>query len=117
MDMVRSHELIDEWTMIVARELNIAKLPDVDAATLANRIALAIADEFAGQQIYVPCFFSQEVAARHQTIYDEFRSKADIPELCKKYEISERHLYRILAQVRSQDVASRQQSLFDPVEG
>lgn len=113
MDMVRSHELIDEWTMIIARELNIAKLPDQNIETLANHIALAIADEFAGQQIYVPCFFSQEVAARHQTIYDEYGSKADIPDLCRKYEISERHLYRILAQVRAQDLASRQKSLFD----
>lgn len=74
----------------------------------AKKIALAIADDFAGQQIYVPAFFSQKVAERHQLIYDEYRSKSDIPDLCRKYDISERHLYRILAQVRAQDFAGRQ---------
>lgn len=113
MDAPRSHELIDVWTLIVARELTSElKPPQHQAAALAKNIALAIADDFAGQQIYVPAFYSQKVAERHQLIYDEYRSRADIPDLCRKFEISERHLYRILAQVGAHDLASRQESLF-----
>jgi Mor family transcriptional regulator len=114
MEQLRSHGLIDEWMLIIARELvSELKLPSDKASTLGNRIALAIADDFAGQQIYVPNFFSVEIAARHKEIYEKYRSKDDIPELCREYDITERHLYRILAQVRAQDLASRQSSLFD----
>lgn len=118
-DMLRSHVLLNEWGDVIARQLAAElKLPTDKAAALGMNIANALADEFAGQQIYVPAFHLDKVNAKHRLIYDEYRSRGDIRALSRKHGIAERSLYRILASVGAADIASRQAQLFtDDNEG
>lgn len=112
-DAPRSHELLDDWSDVIARELVVQlKLPKAQAGAVGMHIAQALAEDFAGQQIYVPAFHSAKVAEKHQLIYDDYRGKQDAIALCRKHDITERTLYRILARVGAADLASRQESLF-----
>ena len=113
-DAPRSHELLDDWSDVIARELvDQLKLPEAQACVLGMHIAQAIAEDFAGQQIYVPAFYSAKIAEKHQLIYDDYRGKQHAIELCRKHDITERTLYRILARVGAADLASRQESMFE----
>lgn len=68
-------------------------LVELAASALADEIVLEIRREVGGGEIYVPCPDRRE---RNREIVREYNG-TNIPELAKRYGLSERHVARIVA--------------------
>ncbi len=68
-------------------------LVELAASAMADEIVLEIRREVGGGEIYVPC---PNRKARNQAIVEDYRGD-NVPALAKKYDLSERHIMRIVS--------------------
>lgn len=103
-------ELLGEIAQVVAQSL-----VDVGIATeLAQQAAFAAADgvrrQFGGQQPYIPIGMEFFLSERDRAMYERWNGRNGT-ELCREYNITARHLGRIVAAMRERDRRARQGSL------
>lgn len=87
-------------------------IPEVRAIEIGEAIALQMAEYWGGQLIYFSKGKFVLLSRRDRTIYAEFDG-TNIKDLCRRYNISEAHLYRIIKAMRRTDLAERHDDLFD----
>lgn len=84
----------------------------VDQARPAGRdTAEAVRRHFGGQQLYIPMGKFMELSQRDRDIYAKWNGKNDV-ELIREYNVSDRHLRRIIEAMREADRRNRQGGLF-----
>lgn len=69
------------------------KLSEQAASAMADDIAIEIRQEIGGGDIYIP---SPSLKVRNKAIVTEYRGD-NVPQLAKKYGLSERHIMRIVS--------------------
>ncbi|GAB0056744.1 hypothetical protein SIID45300_01056 [Candidatus Magnetaquicoccaceae bacterium FCR-1] len=83
-------------------------------AEAAEQIGFALADEIAaswgGQPIYIAKGTRFQLSKRDLQIFDEQRALG-INGLAKKYKLSVQRVYKIIARIRQERIASRQKTL------
>ena len=75
-----------------------------------TKIAKRLMSYFGGQQLYVPLRLN--TSNRDQNIYADFKGN-NIKELCRKYCLSEKHIYKIIRQQRLSLEASKPKKTYD----
>lgn len=87
------------------------ELQEEEAISISTDVTNAVISNWAGQQIYVPFNLRVQLSKRDISIYHEFngRNHAD---LAKKYNLSVARIYRIIDNVRKDEIARRQIPLF-----
>ncbi|MDP9965096.1 Mor family transcriptional regulator [Variovorax paradoxus] len=86
--------IIEEEACAMARCFGVA-VPEVAAASLVDRILLRLG----GAHVYLPRRTAQKRQRMHQEMANRFNG-TNLFELAKEYDISARHLRRILARSR-----------------
>ena len=72
---------------------------DLKKGKSAQEMMLSLIDQFGGQVIYMPCAKSFKAFVRDQQIFAEFNGR-NTKALCRKYKLSEPHIYSILKEQR-----------------
>ncbi len=85
-----------------------------DAAARAALAVLAIATNMGGRGVYLPRGESLRVAVRDRQMYAEFSGGGgdEVKRLATKHDLTDIHVYRILAREHKASVARRQGDLF-----
>lgn len=105
-------ELLKEWAEIAARILvDDAGLSRNESADLGQKIALAIAEECAGSNLYIPVAYAHKIAARDRQIYDAYNGR-NRDEVCQRFGITVHTFYRAKRRVEAVDGPSRNLPLF-----
>jgi Mor family transcriptional regulator len=86
-------------------------VPEQVAKSFGVTAAWMIADDWGGQNVYIPRDVSGILAGRNEQIYREFTGD-NVSDLAKRYCTSVQHIYRIIRAERAKR-APRQGSLFD----
>ncbi len=84
---------------------------EAKAKAFAFEVAGAIADDWGGQNIYIPMELVGRRSQRNTQLYREFRGD-NAPELATRYALSVQHVYRIIKAMRVA-YAPRQHSLLE----
>ena len=85
---------------------------DKETAERAGReIAERMANQWGGQNIYVPMGLTIRLSQRDQAIYDAFTGN-NHNELASQFGVSMQWVYRIIDKMRRADIAARQPNLF-----
>lgn len=74
---------------------------DTDAEKLSDGIVNLIADLFGGQNFTFPKDIGYDLKARDLKIYNEFLGSANTVALGKKYGLTERGIYKVIARVKN----------------
>jgi Mor family transcriptional regulator len=85
-------------------------LTPMDAARVALAATEHIRKNWGGIQLYVPRAYALKLAERDMAIFAEFDGCNKRRETCRKYGISEAHLYRIYNRVRASIRGSNHQA-------
>lgn len=104
-------ELIEHIAATVAATLVDRGIEVGDAKVAGQECAEAVMMSLGGQQIYIPMGKFLKLSERDREIYAKWNGRNDVA-LCREYNISERHLRRIIEAMREADRRSRQQGLF-----
>lgn len=103
-------------TDLASRVSDVAKkgldISEEDARQLGIEVAVLIAQEWGGANIYVPSNLKVNIATRDMKLYKEFNGHNQ-NELARKYKISVVWVYKIIKRVRQQLQDKQQQRLFD----
>jgi len=89
-------------------------IPEDKARRFGQEAAGRIADDWGGQNIYVPMDMVGRRSERNDRLYREFNG-SNLPELSKKYSLSVQCIYRII-KVQRRLRMPRQASLLNPGE-
>lgn len=81
----------------------------------AMEAAEAIRRDWGGQIIYVPTGLGYDVMERDREIWSKFTGH-NVYQLAKEYELTEIHIYRVIAKMRMLDRVGRQNDLFHDEE-
>ena len=85
---------------------------EIAAAREAGQVAAErVRQDFGGFQVYVPSGKMHALSARDREIYAAWKPGENEFVLCRQYDITERHLRRIVEARRAEDRATRQGSL------
>lgn len=93
-------ELLEDLRSFLTEDLQSMGLVDRDCERIASAIIERIRTYWGGEQLYIPKGRLFDVSNRDQEIEAQFNGKNG-RELRRRYSISERHLYRIVEQVRA----------------
>lgn len=111
MDKLRS-ELLDD---VSAHAMDILRDHGIDTE-LAEQCGVALAEHLAehwgGQLINFPKNFLYKLAQRDMVIYSEFNGR-NHAELAKRYKMSVRGIYKLIARAQKRVIAEKQPNLFD----
>lgn len=103
-------------TDLACRVSDVAKkgldISDEDARQLGIEVAILIAKEWGGANIYVPSNLKVNIATRDMKLYQAFNGH-NHNELAREYKISVVWVYKIIKRVRQQLQDKQQQRLFD----
>jgi Mor family transcriptional regulator len=99
MDKNTQTQTIEELTDVVKAKLQAIGLNDDSAADYSAAVAEAIRHHFGGQQIYICKTDPSEIAKRNAAICAEYNG-SNHGELCRKYNLSEQWLYKIVNEYR-----------------
>lgn len=81
----------------------------------AKRVAWEATEKFrrrhGGELVYVPKGMAYDLSARDRDIWEKWNGR-NAQALCREYDVSVQHIYRIVAAMRSQEVEKRQGKLF-----
>ena len=80
------------------------------AKKIAHDICEQMCAEWGGQNIYFPYGLRMKLSERDHKIYSEFKGD-NHAELARKHKTTLQSIYRIIAHVRSEEIARRQGSL------
>lgn len=99
-------EILEDLRDFLRADLQSMGLVDQDCERIALAVTEWIRTYWGGEQLYLPKGRLFKLSNRAQAIEAEFNGK-NSRELSKRYDLTERHLYRIVDQVR----AARQKKL------
>lgn len=118
LDDVPDAEIYHKWprTLTEIIELLTSELlrqgePQETANKKAAKLAGLLAHYFGGQSFYLPTGSVLKDALRNVQIYNEFNGR-NVPDLIKKYNLSESHIYAILREQRTLSRKRHQPDLF-----
>jgi len=89
--------------------------PDDQADAFGSELAQLMAAEWGGQGFNFPKGTCYRVSKLHQDVYEAFNGH-NHNELAKRFNLSRVWIYRIIERMRTADIASRQHSMFGPVD-
>ena len=108
----------EKWPQTLAEMIDVlvdasrrAGMQDDAAWEYAERSVLAIASYIGGRSLYLPRGDRVTEAIRDRRIWAEFRGDNTL-DLAQRYNLTERHVQRILAEQRDLHVRRMQQDLF-----
>ncbi len=105
-------ELLQDLAAKLAQQAqDMLGIPEAKAKHFANEAAGRVADDWGGQNVYIPMDLVGRRSLRNVQIYREF-SGNNIPELASKYDLSVQCVYRII-KVQRELLAPKQLSLLD----
>lgn len=98
--------------LLVYSELTLKKngVDDSQAKKIAKEIAQQMCDQWGGQQVYFPFWIKIERQERDYKIYKEFKGD-NHQELARKYKLSVQAIYRIINDIKSDEMEKRQSKL------
>lgn len=113
-----SHVPEGKWPQMLADFIDVLRsafardgLDEAQSDRQARLAVTALAEYLGGRMFYLPKGDSLRQAIRHDRIWREFDGQ-NISQLAQTYEVSERQVYRVLAQQRAMRRARRQGQLF-----
>lgn len=104
-------ELLADLAMQVHAVLIHAGIEPEMASKIARDCAERVRQDWGGQIIYVPIGQGFETMQRWQEIWGKFKGD-NYDELAREYELTEVHVYRIIARMREAERRARQSDLF-----
>lgn len=114
LDKIDVGELRARWPRALAEmhDVLVAGFGDrADAITLATLALRALARHVGGRQWYLPTGKTLELGLRDRMIWRDFNGR-NVHELIQKYQLTEVHIYEILAQQRALVTKKIQPDLF-----
>jgi len=92
-------------TLEYLRTFLLSNLEDIGVGADASRVALAVTEliraHWGGMQIYIPRGRYVEITVRDIQVEASFTgNKTDTRKICRRYNLTERHVYRIVQHVR-----------------
>ncbi len=99
-------DLADKLALLAQNYLGVS---EAKAKSFAAEAVATLADDWGGQNIYIPMDMVGRRSQRNIKMYREFRGD-NAPELASKYGLSVQHVYRITKAMR-RELAPRQHSL------
>ncbi|OOF50889.1 transcriptional regulator [Rodentibacter genomosp. 1] len=106
LDQIPSVELENRWPSLLVEVIDVMQaellrqnFAEDKAKTTASKLVGVMAHYFGGKSFYLPAGDKIKEALRDGQIYQEFNGK-NVPELVKKYRLSESTIYAILRQQR-----------------
>lgn len=109
------NELLADLAGTAERALIENEVSPAMAAVIASAVADHVADHWGGQMIYIPRDFQRKLAQVELEIFDAFNG-ANIPELSRRYQMTDSGLRRLISRVRAKLAASRQEQQIDMLE-
>ncbi|MCG9624620.1 hypothetical protein L1D34_07175 [Vibrio mediterranei] len=103
--------ILAELHTLVVHNLANSGLEADKAKSLGFVLTLSIADHLGGAQEYLPRGDALRRQIRNMQMFDEFNGRNHL-ELSKKYKLTERATYEIIAKQRAIEIKQRQHSLF-----
>lgn len=110
-DDTRGAQALMDIAQVVADALGQAKLAPELCLEIGRQAAEAVRKTYGGEQIYIPKGRFMVLTERDRQIWREFTG-ANAFALAKKYQVTERHIYRIVALMRAEEFAARQLQMF-----
>ena len=102
-------ELLAHFGAVLADRLNKEGLAERKASEVALNVMDFMKVEFGGQNIYFPMGFYQSQDEKADEIFKKFMEGASVPELASEYGHSIQWIYRLIANVRAQRKAAREE--------
>ncbi len=82
-------------------------LPPEDANIIASKAVCETAQKFGGDCVYIPRNVMFNIVRRNGILFKEYDSGVPLKALARKYSVSERRIYQIIASHNSQTRKSR----------
>ncbi|TEW31412.1 transcriptional regulator [Histophilus somni] len=107
LDHIPDIEIKNRWPTTLANIIDVMRtelvrqgLAQDSANKQASKLVGVIAHYFGGQSIYLPTGDKLKEALRNTAIYQDFTGN-NVPELVRKYQLSESHIYAIIREQRA----------------
>jgi Mor family transcriptional regulator len=118
----RLHRFVDELVSLGSRELaKLADMPEEEAKTAMTAVANSMCFAWGGQTVYVPQSLELRLTERDERIFLAYKqhgptgsrphSRERVEELAAEFELSDRHVYNIVALATKREQARRQPTL------
>lgn len=104
--------LTDMLAHITSALVDLADMPADQAARLGQEITDRMASHWGGQNIYFPMGLSARLSERDRKIFEEFDG-SNHSDLARKHKVSLQWVYKIIKQVRQEQLRERQGALFN----
>lgn len=91
---------------------NELKKNKIEQDGLALKMVLSIGNYMGGMQVYLPRGDKLQQQLRDMEIYEQFNGR-NIAQLTKRYHLTNKRIYEIIARMRRVELQRRQFSLFD----
>lgn len=118
LDHIPNNELANRWPSLLVEVIDVMQaellrqqVEEENAKLTACKLAGVLAHYFGGKSFYLPAGDKIKEALRDVQIYRDFDGK-NVPDLVKKYRLSESTIYAILRQQRSLQRKRHQMDLF-----
>ena len=118
LDQIPSVELENRWPSLLVEVIEVMQaellrqnFAEDKAKKTASKLVGVMAHYFGGKSFYLPAGDKIKEALRDAQIYQEFNGK-NVPELIKKYRLSESTIYAILRNQRTLQRKRHQMDLF-----
>ncbi|ASU16900.1 MULTISPECIES: Mor transcription activator family protein [Pasteurellaceae] len=118
LDNIPESEVQNRWPQLLVEVIDVMqaelirqKFAEDNAKLTACKLAGVIAHYFGGKSFYLPAGDKIKEALRDAQVYQEFDGK-NIPELIRKYRLSQTTIYAILRQQRALQRKRHQMDLF-----
>lgn len=118
LDYIPNNELVNRWPSLLVEVIDVMQaellrqqVEEENAKLTACKLAGVLAHYFGGKSFYLPAGDKIKEALRDVQIYRDFDGK-NVPDLVKKYRLSESTIYAILRQQRSLQRKRHQMDLF-----
>lgn len=118
LDQIPSVELENRWPSLLVEVIDVMQaellrqnFAEDKAKKTASKLVGVMAHYFGGKSFYLPAGDKIKEALRDAQIYQEFNGK-NVPELIKKYRLSESTIYAILRNQRTLQRKRHQMDLF-----
>lgn len=118
LDHIPSNELVNRWPSLLVEVIDVMQaelqrqhFEESEAKLTASKLVGVMAHYFGGKSFYLPAGDKIKEALRDTQIYRDFTGN-NVPELIKKYRLSESTIYAILRQQRSLQRKRHQMDLF-----
>ena len=103
------------WDVLVDHLTNEHNFTNDEAESVSTCVVNHLVNDWRGQIIYFPKFAQLKNTPRDIAIYQQFNG-SNQSDLAKKYNLSVPRIYRIIEQVRKDEVARRQTTIIFDVE-